>query len=667
MRLTAFRVQNYKNVDDTGWVSTGPLTVLVGKNEAGKSAICEAISMIRPSDDRRFDPLRHFPRHRYHSEFKSGHWPTSSGRFKLDPQELEELLRVCSELAGVEEVEVTSWYDGKVTVEYLPVGGASEVSPQELIEVLDRCQEQIAEMHAPEGRADQLALIKDLTGPALATVRQSAHEARTPILRQVQDAISVISSQITERWQAELFEPLLAQLRRLEARIQHAELLPRADSWVLEHLPSFYYFQHYDVIDSAIHIPTFLKQVQSGHMGPGVRTISCLFRLAGIDVQQLAELGRHQPGQELDPRVQRQIDERTVRADHASQLITDEFNKWWSQSELEFQFHFDGDYLRVWVREKANGPRIELDQRSSGLQYFFSFFVVFMAESKGQHANGILMLDEPGNNLHAAAQENIVALLDRLSTVNQVLYSTHSPFMIDGNHLERVRIAYRDETGKTRVSDRTWPKDPDALFPLQAALGYRVARSLFEAKRQVIVESLTDKWLLDAVNMVLAHKELPQLDPDVVVLPAGGIANLLQLANLLTAGGVKVAAILDGTGVADSEKSRIVGDFTSSVLVSEYTASGEGSMEDLLPEDVYLRAVAEAYQVYLEFTEEERRIPQVAARSAAAFERMHLGRFENWRVGGVLRDMILDDPDVLPESTVQRAAALVTRLNSVLA
>jgi len=62
VRLDSFRVQNYKRIEDTGWVRAGNLTVLVGKNEAGKSAILRGLSKIKPSDGELYDGLREFPR-----------------------------------------------------------------------------------------------------------------------------------------------------------------------------------------------------------------------------------------------------------------------------------------------------------------------------------------------------------------------------------------------------------------------------------------------------------------------------------------------------------------------------------------------------------------------------------------------------------------------------
>ena len=65
MKLKKFRVQNYKKVHDTGWVSCRDVTVLVGKNESGKSAVFRGLSKLNPSDGEKYDPLKEFPRRRY--------------------------------------------------------------------------------------------------------------------------------------------------------------------------------------------------------------------------------------------------------------------------------------------------------------------------------------------------------------------------------------------------------------------------------------------------------------------------------------------------------------------------------------------------------------------------------------------------------------------------
>src|SRR5713101_2143852 len=132
------------------------------------------------------------------------------------------------------------------------------------------------------------------------------------------------------------------------------------------------------------------------------------------------------------------------------------------------------------------------------------------------HAHNVLLLDEPGLHLHGTAQAKVVKFLDTLSHGNQTLYSTHSPFLVDIDHLENTRVVYEGEDGTTKVAEGVWPQDPDSLFPLQAALGYQVAQGLFLAKRQVIVEDLTDLWLLRAIEQALAARGRTQLHPDLM-------------------------------------------------------------------------------------------------------------------------------------------------------
>ena len=91
MKLLSFRVQNYKKIRDTDWVSCKDLTVFVGKNESGKSAIFRGLSKLNPSDGQNYDALKEFPRRRYTDEFKNQDWPVASAKFALSTFENKEL------------------------------------------------------------------------------------------------------------------------------------------------------------------------------------------------------------------------------------------------------------------------------------------------------------------------------------------------------------------------------------------------------------------------------------------------------------------------------------------------------------------------------------------------------------------------------------------------
>ena len=134
----------------------------------------------------------------------------------------------------------------------------------------------------------------------------------------------------------------------------------------------------------------------------------------------------------------------------------------------------------IWIADdRRPDVEIELEARSKGFQWFFSFYLVFLVESEEGHKDAILLLDEPGMHLHPTAKQELIAFFETLSERNQVLYSTHSPFLIDGEHLHRVRPVTEDETGHSHISVETWPKDRETIFPLQAAAGYAMVRGLF--------------------------------------------------------------------------------------------------------------------------------------------------------------------------------------------
>ncbi len=48
MQLTRFRVTNYRNILDSGWIEVSKITAIVGQNEAGKSNLFEALYRINP-------------------------------------------------------------------------------------------------------------------------------------------------------------------------------------------------------------------------------------------------------------------------------------------------------------------------------------------------------------------------------------------------------------------------------------------------------------------------------------------------------------------------------------------------------------------------------------------------------------------------------------------
>lgn len=123
------------------------------------------------------------------------------------------------------------------------------------------------------------------------------------------------------------------------------------------------------------------------------------------------------------------------------------------------------------VRVKSKGVSLPLKNRSKGFNWFFSFLVWFKKIQEDNTSNYILLLDEPGLNLHASAQADLLRFLQDLSKDYQILYTTHSPFMIPTGNLDRVRTVLETEKGSV-ISESIQEKDPNTLFPCRMYTDY---------------------------------------------------------------------------------------------------------------------------------------------------------------------------------------------------
>lgn len=480
---------------------------------------------------------------------------------------------------------------------------------------------------------------------------------------------NTVVSNITEEWQKGIFEQLTKEIYRFADDLEVINQLDKAKQWVEEHLPKFIYFYEFNVIESAIHVPNFVQRLTQTPSDPRLRATKCLFEHVGLDLETILKLDPTKIGPSVDE-LRKLADERAIRMSSASSAMTQMFSEWWEQRQHEFRYQIDGPFFRVWVSDNLDPSEIELDQRSFGMQYFFSFYLVFLVEAEGAHTNSIILLDEPGLHVHGTAQQKIVKFLEKLSEKNQLLYSTHSPFMVDPDYLERVRVVYEDNDGNAQVSEDVWPKDEESLFPLQAALGYALAQTLFYSKRQLVVEGLSDYMLLKAIDELLSKDDnMTTLRDDAVIVPSAGVSKLLPLASMLLGHDVKVAILLDGDEPGRQKGKEVQTRLLLKCLfMSDFAEKEEAEIEDLFPEKLYLDAVKEVYPSVkwpVAFTEDEKKVQCIAKRVKAAFERMSIP-FEKWRPTKVVLDWIQENPELIPKETLAKFESIFKEANKIL-
>ena len=205
----------------------------------------------------------------------------------------------------------------------------------------------------------------------------------------------------------------------------------------------------------------------------------------------------------------------------ASTNITDQILEYWSQNpDLDVEVSIGnarpgdippfntGTIARARIWNNLHRVDTPFSERSAGFVWFFSFLVKF-AQVKNAGGPVVLLLDEPGLSLHGRAQGDLLRFVDdKLAPFHQVIYSTHSPFMVPADKLRRVRIVEdkidkaqtRRKSYGTKVSQDVLEVDADTLFPLQGALGYEATQTLFVGEHTLLLEGPSDILYLQAFS-----------------------------------------------------------------------------------------------------------------------------------------------------------------------
>jgi len=245
--------------------------------------------------------------------------------------------------------------------------------------------------------------------------------------------------------------------------------------------------------------------------------------------------------------------------------------------------------------------------------------------------------------------------------------------MIDLDHLERVRTVYEGPDCTTKVSVSEWPADRDSLFPLEAALATRIAEKILSSGNQLIVEDTQDLWLLQAMNYALRSRGKTGLNPEIRITPAGGAANLLPLALMMTSNKRPAAVLISGNnipaGVLDKLPSMHFREGSGLIFYHSFVKRQGAGIEDLFSPDFYYRCVKDIYpdlplgQLPEKSPAERNEERGIGLQIADLVERRQGEHFERWRVAELLSDRICESPQNLDEETIDRFSELFEEIN----
>ena len=613
MLLTGFQVEHFRSIDKSEWIDVEDVTALIGTNESGKTNLLCALWKLNPaSKDGDINLLTDAPRKLY-SQLRASNKDTVfiHAEFLLNDEESQHVSNLRKRPSNeVKKVSVSRKYDGGYYISF-----PDEKSPtlnadifQEFIEErIKNIQElQLLKSENEEKRdnfSDVFNQLKDLFESSV--INKVLIDNASLILSNLRDEKEPKTSELTKTLnETESF------LKDHSTEIDRPsdDELANSRLYIVNNLPTFVYYSNYGNLDSEIYLPHVIENMSRTDLGAKesakVKTLKVLFDYVKLEPQDILDLGRSDSDDELSEEEielkSKEKKERSILLQSASTELTAKFRDWWKQGEYRFRFEADGNHFRIWVSDDKRPEDIELEGRSTGLQWFLSFYLTFLVESKDSHKDSILLLDEPGLSLHPLAQKDLSLFFRNLSKTNLILYTTHSPFLVDSNHLDRVKAVFIQDDGTTNVSsnlraNESNPSQTKSIYPVHAALGLSVSEMLFNNCTPVLVEGPSDQIYLSAIKtLLIAFGELTP-KKDIIFVPAGGTRGVKPIVSLLTGKNEELPKILldsdsQGDQMVQALRKDLYKDNPDYVLeVSKIVDIEQAEIEDLIPVDVIIK------------------------------------------------------------------------------
>ena len=585
MKLTRFEVTDFQCVQASNPIRVGDLTCLLGKNEAGKTALLRALYKLNPviESDSAYDVVDDFPRsgvEQYEFELSRGERQpatVTSAEFELDDEELGGI----SEDFGPDALNgtvltVSKGYDN-VRSFFLDVN--TEAAYKHFVRNLELPAE------ITEGIFECFNF-----GELAKYLEQAA--AGVPAIRELVDSLEVIQKQGLDRY------------------IYLNYLRPK--------LPKFVYFSDYYQLRGQEDLQALKDRLEAGSLKTSDYAMIGLMKLARLDVEQLLYPGRTQL--------------LINKLEGAGTTISTQMFRYWSQNP-DLQVKFDvrpanpddpsgepgGMYIWTSVFDPAHSHSTLLSARSRGFVWFFSF-LAWYSQLKESGIPLILLLDEPGLSLHPRAQADLLRFFEqKLSPIHQLIYTTHSPFMVDPDKPQRLRYVEdtshvpedeeRDEQNQeisqgTKVTEDSTQVSYESLMPLDLIQRGTQAPDKPRISKQLLVEDVADSLYLRAMARAHSSSGHPVLE-GWSVIPVGGVENIPSLLGQEgDDGDPRITAVLGSIGVGDKEifdafrDKQILPD-TQVRAMTAFSQTREAGIEDLFDIVFYINLVNAAYRNYL--------------------------------------------------------------------
>ena len=597
MRLRKFRVRAFRCIHDSGEIKVGDLAAFIGRNESGKTTILEALTLLnkdaKTSDLDLCDEM---------SEELKSEMRLAEGEFDLSEKETKLIHDKFPNLADIKKIKIyRTQLNSKVQYDFGDVKISEEANKR--INSWENFVEKIKNFTSTTPSPTRAKLdTRFLEGHAPRT-----KDAFNNMMAEFNNQIYLIASedkQTISSWE-EIYRNLDYTYDNLLIGTSERSAL---ENFVEEKLhPRFVYFSDYKKILGNIDLDEFLKETK-GIRPKGLEyieefdkaeTVKNLFYLSEIDADKLEEV-QNSPS-------------RLIKLLHtASRKLTDRLNPAWKGDPIHVELRFNpGNILSVVISDVHKDGTVTntglLNRRAEGFKWTFSFIVNFAAETqRSELKEAILLLDEPARNLHPTQQRGISDLLKGLAGSNQILYATHSPFMIFDYTPGNLLVVELDKRKHlSHIYYDYWNADDATLVPILYGLSRGLVESIpdrgigHNSRPVIIVETMTDCIYLNAFDKFLKDPNL-SMNP-LNIVPAYNKNSVLPLAIFYRNHGYNTFVLLDNT-----EQSRQISTLLQSngfkqvqIIFFELAGQAKQAIEDLIVEEDYLYAVNQTYEIKL--------------------------------------------------------------------
>ena len=598
MRLRKFRVRAYRCIHDSGDIRVGDLAAFVGRNESGKTTILQALTLLN-----REHQLSELDLCDEMVEELKNEVNLAEGEFDLNHNETKIIKDSFPNIPEIKKLRIfrtnknpIAQYDfGDVDISEAENSGLNswENFIEKISNFLDTIPNHIRIKLNVQFFEGQPPVSEEIFTNQMAEFGNNLH------------VLAVDEPQITEEWEKISEDPNTSFQNLLIGTTEKIAL----ENFIETNLhPRFVYFSDYKKIIGNINLNEYDrdKNVPSIEFSEDefdkAETVDNLFYLAELDVNELNE-AKNSPSQLIK------------LLNTCSKRLTEKLNPAWKGDPIHVELRLNpNNIMSVVISDVHKDGTVTntglLNRRAEGFKWTFSFIVNFAAETqRAELKEAILLLDEPARNLHPTQQRGISDLLKNLAGSNQVLYATHSPYMIFDYAPGNLLVVELDKKKHlSRIYYDYWNADDSTLTPILYGLSRGLVESIvdreigYNSRPVIIVETIADTMYLNAFDKFLE-------DPNISMNPLNIVAaynknSVLPLAIFYRNHGYNTFVLLDNTKESRDISTQLVANEFSKIQTIFFEHDGKAlqSIEDYMLVDDYLHAVNQTYAITVSYT-----------------------------------------------------------------